>query len=387
MSHLVKQWIREDIRSLSAYHVPNPGKMIKLDAMENPYCWPQSMQQEWLEFLADAPVNRYPDPAAEKLVQQIETVMAVPKGMKSILGNGSDELIQIICMALSQPGSVVMAPEPTFVMYQMIARFTNMNYQGIPLDKEFQLDMPAMLQAMEIHQPAVIFLAYPNNPTGNLFSAQDVRQIIDKAPGLVVVDEAYHAFADSSFMSLLSEYNNLLVMRTVSKMGLAGLRLGLLSGSPEWIDEFDKIRLPYNINVLTQLSAVFALQRYDVLEQQTQQICRDREKVKEQLNQIHGLVQYPSAANFILFKIESPQPINSPAVVLQTSSSANKTAGEFMLDKSMSSDMIFAGLKNEGILIKRFADTSGSLANCLRVTIGTAEENQAFINALKKQII
>ncbi len=349
------QWIKEDIQSLSAYHVPNPGEMIKLDAMENPYTWPDDMKQQWLALLADAPVNRYPDPGAEELVREIEKVMAVPQEMSSILGNGSDELIQIICMALAKKDSIVMVPEPTFVMYQMIARFTNMNYQGIPLDENFQLDMPVMLQAIQKHQPAVIFLAYPNNPTGNLFSQADVRQIIEYTPGLVVVDEAYHAFSESSFMPMLPQYDNLVVMRTVSKMGLAGLRLGLLSGPSEWIGEFDKVRLPYNINVLTQLSATFALQHHDVLDKQTQQICIDREILQKQLSKIQNVIQYPSAANFILFKIEGYDSIN-----------------------------IFEGLKNAGVLIKRFADTSGPLKNCLRVTIGTAEENQAFIEALNK---
>ena len=367
MTDLVKQWVREDIRSLSAYHVPDAGNMIKLDAMENPYSWPQAMKQEWLSLLLDAPVNRYPDPAAEKLVTQIEQVMAVPDGMQSILGNGSDELIQIICMALSKTdadaNSMVMAPEPTFVMYQMIARFTNMSYQGIPLDDKFQLDMPAMLKAIEKHQPAVIFLAYPNNPTGNLFSASDVRSIIQLAPGLVVVDEAYHAFAGSSFMPMLSQYDNLVVMRTVSKMGLAGLRLGILSGPKEWISEFDKVRLPYNINVLTQLSAVFALQNHQILDQQTDQICRDREILKQQFEHIDGIIQYPSAANFILFKV----------------------AGSGI--KKQDSAAIFEGLKQKGVLIKRFSDTSGPLANCLRVTVGTANENQTFIDSLKNILV
>lgn len=354
----VESWVREDIRSLNAYHVPDPGKMIKLDAMENPYLWPEPMKQEWLSQLADIPVNRYPDPCASSLTSRIEQVMAVPEGMNSILGNGSDELIQIICMALAKPGSVVMAPEPTFVMYNMIARFTNMVYQGIPLDRQFQLDMPAMAKAVNTHKPAVIFLAYPNNPTGNLFSEQDVRALIEMAPGLVVVDEAYHAFADHSFMPMLAEYDNLLVMRTVSKMGLAGLRLGMLSGRPEWIGEFDKVRLPYNINVLTQFSAEFALEHDEILQQQTDQICVDRAILIAALGEMEAVVQYPSAANFILFKVDD-----------------------------MSSEHIFEGLKNSGILIKRFADTSGPLANCLRVTVGTAEENQAFIDSLGQILV
>lgn len=355
MTDLVSQWIRDDIRELSAYHVPESGKMIKLDAMENPYQWPSSMKQEWLARLSDIAVNRYPDPSAAKLTARLEQVMGVPHGMRSILGNGSDELIQIICMALSKPDSVVMAPEPTFVMYQMIARFTNMRYQGVPLDSRFQLDMKAMAEAIERYRPAVIFLAYPNNPTGNLFAQEDVKAVIEAAPGLVVVDEAYHAFAGHSFMPMLAEYDNLVVMRTVSKMGLAGLRLGMLSGRSEWLNEFDKVRLPYNINVMTQFSADFALEQHTVLQQQTDQICTDREILKQALADIKGIIQYPSAANFILFKIEN-----------------------------MDSETVFSALKQSGILIKRFADTSGPLANCLRVTVGTAQENEAFIDSLNK---
>ncbi len=350
----VAKWVREDIRSLSAYHVPDSGKMIKLDAMENPYLWPEGMKQEWLSQLKNIPLNRYPDPSASKLTQRLEQVMSVPEGMCSILGNGSDELIQIICMALAQPNRVVMAPDPTFVMYKMIACFANMDYQSIPLDQQFQLDMPAMLEAIEKYQPAVIFLAYPNNPTGNLFSEEDVKTIIKQASGLVVVDEAYHAFAGHSFMPMLADYDNLVVMRTVSKMGLAGLRLGMLSGREEWINEFDKVRLPYNINVLTQFSAEFSLAQHEILQQQTDQICVDREILKKELADFSRITQYPSDANFILFKVEDS-----------------------------ASEVIFNELKNRGILIKRLADQSGPLVNCLRVTIGTAEENQAFISALK----
>ncbi len=358
----VNRWVREDIRDLSAYHVPDPGNMVKLDAMENPYTWPQDMQQQWLDLIRTAAINRYPDPGAASLRQQLETVMQVPAGMISMLGNGSDELIQIICLALSSPGRVVMAPEPTFVMYRMIALFTQMEYRPVPLDEQFNLDLPAMLKAIEQQQPAVIFLAYPNNPTGNLFAEDEVRQIVDCAPGLVVVDEAYHAFADKTFMPMLNEHENLLVMRTVSKMGLAGLRLGMLAGHPAWMREFNKIRLPYNINVLTQATAEFALHHSAILKQQTDRICRDREILQASLREIRGISCFSSAANFILFKVNSK------------------------LLKIDSAD-VFERLKKQGVLIKFFAESTGALANCLRVTIGTEEENYIFIRALKNALV
>jgi len=255
-----EQWVRPEIRALSAYHVQDASGFVKLDAMENPFTWPDALRDEWAELIKQTDVNRYPDPHAQTLTNQIAKNMGVPEGMRVMLGNGSDELIQMIAMSLSGDNRVVMSVEPSFVMYRMIATFCDMQYVGVNLDaNDFSLDTQAMLAAIKEHNPAVIFLAYPNNPTTNLFDADGIKQIIEAAEGLVVVDEAYAPFTDESFMPLLGQYPNLVVMRTVSKMGLAGLRLGLLAGPAEWLNEFDKVRLPYNINVLTQASADFAL--------------------------------------------------------------------------------------------------------------------------------
>ena len=231
----ITQWIRPEIKALSAYHVPDPGNLIKLDAMENPYRWPDDLVEKWLDVIRDVELNRYPDPGAQKLKIHLREAMNVPAGAEILLGNGSDELIQMIMMAMSGKDAsgknkTVLTIEPGFVMYKMIATFTDMNYVALPLGDDFSLDEAAFLQAIKQYQPAIIFIAYPNNPTGNLFDEQVLRNIIAAAPGVVVIDEAYHAFADNSFMPILNEYDNLLVMRTVSKMGLAGLRLGLLAG-------------------------------------------------------------------------------------------------------------------------------------------------------------
>jgi histidinol-phosphate aminotransferase len=279
--------------------------------------------------------------------------MAVPEGQEVLLGNGSDELIQMMAMTLAQPGRKVLAPEPSFVMYKMIATFTGMDYVGVPLADDFSLDLAAMLAAIEQHQPAIVFLAYPNNPTGNLFERVAVERIIKASPGLVVVDEAYHAFAGDSFMGELGRYDNLVVMRTVSKMGLAGLRLGLLAGPKAWLGEFDKTRLPYNINVLTQVSAEFALSHREVLDGQTQQICQDREALMAALTAMEGIEPFPSRANFILFRMAN-------------------------------ADAVFAALQEQGVLIKNLSGAGGALTGCLRVTVGTPEENTAFLAALKK---
>ncbi len=354
----VSQWIRPQIHALSAYHVPDPGNLIKLDAMENPYTWPQPLVDEWLETLRHASLNRYPDPQAHVLKARLREVLDIPQGMDILLGNGSDELIQMIAMAVAGPGRTVLSPEPSFSMYRMIAAFTGFEYISVPLNAgDFSLDMPAMLDAIARHQPAVVFLSYPNNPSGNLWNADELCELIAAAPGLVVVDEAYNAFADDTFMPRLADFDNLLVLRTLSKMGLAGLRLGVLAGAKAWLDEFDKIRLPYNIGVLTQTSAEFALRHYDVLEAQAAQIRADREQLLARMRVLNGITAYPSRANFILFRVPAGR-----------------------------APEIFAAIKADGVLIKSMHGASPLLNDCLRVTVGTPQENEAFLAALAKVI-
>lgn len=357
MSDLIQRWIRPEILALQAYHVPDASGLIKLDAMENPYTLDDAMQSQWLEALRNAPLNRYPDPEARALRDRLRVAMDVPRSAEIILGNGSDELIQIIAMAMAGPARTILAPEPTFVMYKMIATFAGMQFKGVPLKADFSLDMPMTLSAIEQTQPAIIFLAYPNNPTGNLFERSEVEAIIAAAPGLVVVDEAYHAFAGDSFMNDIERYENLVVMRTVSKMGLAGIRLGLLAGAPGWIGEFNKVRLPYNINVLTQLSGDFALRHQGVFDRQTFAICEQRAILLEQLAGYRELEVFPSQANFVLFRTPPGQ-----------------------------AERIFEVLKQGKILIKNLSKQGGLLHDCLRVTVGTPEQNRAFLDVLGKAL-
>jgi len=350
------QWIRAEIRELSAYHVPDSGGMVKLDAMENPYSLPDAVTAQLRQVLASAEINRYPDPSAAALKARLRGVMQVPPDAGMILGNGSDELIQMLAMAVAGPDRCILSFEPGFVMYRMIARFTGMQYIGVPLAADFTPDMAATRAAIERHRPALIFIAWPNNPSGNLFDRGQVEEIIRLAPGLVVLDEAYHPFAQDSFMPALETYERLLVMRTVSKMGLAGLRLGLLCGDPALIDEINKVRLPYNINVLTQLAAALVLDNPVFLEQQAAQIRAERESLLQQLAAMPALEVYPSQANFVLFR------------VLQGDA-----------------DAVFASLKAQRILIKNL-NSPGALQQCLRVTVGKPEENRLFITALERAL-
>lgn len=348
-------WIRPEINDLHAYAVQDATGLIKLDAMENPYPWPSSLDEAWCQTMQEVALNRYPDPQAETLRTTLAKAFAIPDTMQLLLGNGSDEIIQMIALALAGDDRCMLSVEPGFVMYRIIATCCGLAYCGIPLRADnFGLDMPALLAAIDQRQPAVIFLAYPNNPTGNLFAAEDIHTLIQAAPGLVVIDEAYAPFTEASFIPQLGRYPNLVVMRTVSKMGLAGLRLGLLAGPADWLQAFNKVRLPYNINSLTQASATFALQHKALFDAQATTICAERTRLSDALAQLPGVTIYPSAANFILLRTPPGQATHW-----------------------------FDHLKQQGILIKKLDGAHPLLHDCLRPTIGTPAENTALLQALQ----
>lgn len=351
-----EQLIRPEILALSAYHVADASGLVKLDAMENPYRLPEALRGELGALLGDAAINRYPDPQAPGVQQALRAAFGIGPEYDILLGNGSDELIQILAMALAKPGATLLAVEPSFVMYRMIAGFAGLRYVGVPLKPDFSLDEAAMLEAVEREEPALTFLAYPNNPTGNAFDRGAMERIIAASPGLVVVDEAYHAFAGGlSFLDALARFDNLVLMRTVSKLGLAGLRLGYMVGKPAWIGEFDKVRLPYNVNVLTQVAARHALEHVEVLEAQAATLVGERGKLFQALAALPGVQAFDSQANFILFRVARAK-------------------------------KVFAGLKARGVLIKCLDGGHPLLNDCLRVTVGAPEENEAFLTALAAEL-
>ena len=356
MPNLPDQVIRPEILRLLPYHVPPSSGMIKLDAMENPYSLPETLREEIAQLVTTISANRYPDSNPVSLKDSLRETMGIPMGMDIMLGNGSDEIIQIVALSLAKPGAVLMSVEPTFAMFRMIAAYAGMEYIGIPLRDNFSLDLDLMLAAIAKFRPAVIFIAYPNNPTGNLFDAEVVSRIIESTSGVVVVDEAYHAFADASFMDKLSEYHNLLLMRTLSKLGLAGLRLGLLAGGSEWLIQLEKVRLPYNVGVLTQEVVRKILQYPNILQQQAEAIKAERIVMSEYLNVLDGVEVFPSDANFILFRVSR-------------------------------ASQVFSELKKQNILIKNLDGSHHLLKNCLRVTIGTPDENKQFLRVLQECIL
>ena len=351
--------IRPEIQAMQAYPVSDATGLVKLDVMESPYRLPEALAAEVGQVVSKVAMNRYPVPSATELRALIREVMQVPAGCDVLLGNGSDECIQYITAAVAREGAVVMAPAPSFAMFSIYALFYRLRFVGVPLRADFSLDTDAFLAAMAKDKPAVVWLAYPNNPTGNAFPVADIERILRAAPGLVVIDEAYQPFAGTTFMPRLSEFDNLVVMRTVSKIGMAGLRLGYVCGRPEWIREFDKTRSPFNINVLTEAVAIKLLRNKQVLDEQAARVLEERERMRPELERLAGLTVFPSAANFLLVRV-----------------AGGKGAGT----------RVFERVKAQGVLVKDFPGGHALLDNCLRLTVGTPEENRILVAALKEAL-
>jgi len=343
--------IRSDIKALAAYHVPDSVGMIKLDAMENPFSMPESLRQQWCDTLAAVDINRYPDADMAELRGKIAAHAGVSAD-QILLGNGSDELIQMILMIIC-PGTCVV-PSPTFVMYDLISHWLKRPVASVPLSAEFQLDADQFLQVCAREKAEVAFLACPNNPTGNLWPEATIRKIASGFNGLLVIDEAYGPFAERHHTDLLAD--NVMVLRTFSKLGWAGLRLGYLIGEAKQIAHLNKVRMPYNINALTQSSALFLLDHFEVFEQQAGEIKVERERVIASLSTMDAIEVFPSQTNFVLIRVAD-------------------------------ADVVFEQLKQRGILIKNINSARGLLANCLRITIGTNTENDAVLKALGELLI
>lgn len=350
LEDLVKKRVRQEIINKSAYKVLPSQGYIKLDAMESPYMWSDTVQAEWLSILQGVELNRYPDAACLNLCDEIRAWSELSDSTDVLLGNGSDELIQMIIMTLGGP---VLAPEPTFGMYKSITEAVGYKFIGVPLIDNFVLDGDQILSKIKEYDPSCIFLAYPNNPTGNLFDYSVIQNIIDSANGLVILDEAYYPYCGKTFLHEISKNENLLVLRTFSKLGLAALRLGFLAGPQPWLKEINKVRLPYNINALTQATAHFALSKDDWFQRQAKKTCRERARFKSRLQRFSEVRVYESDTNFILFRLTTKD-----------------------------SDLVFESLREQKILIKNMNGFDETLRDCLRVTIGTPEENRNFFHAL-----
>jgi len=346
--------VRSDVQAIERYQVPDARGFVKLDAMENPYPLPATIARSLGEAAAAASLNRYPDASATAARDALRRALGLPPDVDVLLGNGSDELIQIIVSTVAGPGRTVLAPDPSFVMYWRTALIGNAPFMPVALRDDFALDVDAMLRAIERARPAVVFIAYPNNPTGNAFAAQDVEAVIRAAPGLVVIDEAYYAYAERSFLSRVRAFPHVVVLRTVSKIGMAGLRVGYVAGHPAWIAEFDKVRPPYNVGALPQAVLPVLLEHRDVFEAQATDVRSERERLRAALER-EGMTAFPSQANFVLVRMPD----------------ANGA---------------FVALREARILVKNLDGSHPLLANCLRMTVGTPDENDALVRALARHL-
>ena len=354
----IARTIRQDVKSMHAYAIQPSTGLVKLDAMENPFRLPAELQRELGERLGRVAINRYPVQGPADVVAALSRFVGLPAGCKLILGNGSDELIDILSVACDVPGATVLAPLPGFVMYEMSARLRGLRFVGVPLTPDFELDESAMLAAIEEHRPALTYIAYPNNPTANLFDDATVERVVaavGRQQGLVVFDEAYQPFSSRTWMQRLAAHEHVLVMRTLSKFGLAGVRLGYLCGAAALVDEVDKVRPPYNVSVLNAEATLFALEHADEYARQAALLRAERERLQAALHGLAGVRAYPSEANMILVRVPD-------------------------------SKRAFEGLKARGVLVKHIAGLHPLLANCLRLTVGTPAENALMIQALKESL-
>ncbi|MGK6309969.1 histidinol-phosphate transaminase [Variovorax sp. DT-64] len=350
--------IRADVQSMHAYAVQDARGLLKLDAMENPYALPPALQAALGQRLGTLALNRYPGPRSGDLQSALAVYAGLPEGFGLMLGNGSDELISLLAMACDLPGAAILAPEPGFVMYAMSAQLQGLRFVGVPLTADFELDEAAMHAAIAREKPAIVYLAYPNNPTANLWDDVVIEKIVEAQRaqgGLVVIDEAYQPFAARSYIDRAARHGHVLLMRTLSKFGLAGVRLGYMMGPQALIAEVDKVRPPYNISVLNCECALFALEHAEVFAEQAARIREGRARIFEVLAGLPGVRSWPSDANMILVRVPD----------------AART---------------FEGMKSRGVLVKNVSRMHPLLANCLRLTVGTAEENAQMLAALEASL-
>lgn len=366
LKNVIAARIRPDVQAMHAYAIADASNMVKLDAMENPHGLPPALQAELGQRLGSVALHRYPAGRINDLRRALANYTKMPEGFALMLGNGSDELISLLALVCALPPdasngfkkAVVLAPVPGFVMYAMSAQLQGLDFVGVPLTADFELDESAMLQAIAAHQPAITYLAFPNNPSANLWCDQTIEKIIlaaDVHGGLVVIDEAYQPFAQRSCLACLEKHQHVLLLRTLSKFGLAGVRLGYLIGRAALIAEIDKARPPYNVSVLNCEAALFALQHSEVFEAQAADIRQQRTIIFEAMSALSGVKVYPSEANMLLLRVPD----------------AART---------------FAAMLARGVLVKNVSKMHPLLDQCLRVTVGTARENRQMLAALEASL-
>lgn len=350
----IEEVVREEIRNLKPYEVKDFPVRIKLDANESTYSLPEEFQERLLYEIKDIAFNRYPDPHAMKLKEVISKELGIEMD-ELLIGNGSDELIQSVIIAFGESKAKVLFPIPTFAMYEILSKALGKIPIKVPLNDEWDLDLDMITKFLKEEYPKITFLSFPNNPTGNCFSIDKVLEIIDLSKGIVVLDEAYYDFSKKTFIHYLKDLKNLIILRSLSKIGLAGLRVGIMIANRELIEQLIKVQLPYNVNIISQVISGFILRHKEIINHQIQLTIKEREKLFVSMKKLEGIIPFPTDSNFILFK------------------------------EKRDASYIWRSFLEHGILIKNL-DSMERLKNCLRVTIGKEQENREFLKVLKRSL-
>jgi histidinol-phosphate aminotransferase len=364
--------IRPDVQAMHTYVVQDATGLVKLDAMENPHRLPAELQVELGQRLGAVALNRYPDGRVNDLRRALAAHADMPQGYDIVLGNGSDELISLLAMvcavpvAAGQPRPAILAPVPGFVMYAISAQQQGLDFVGVPLTPDFDLDVPAMVQAIATRRPAIVYLAYPNNPTAKLWAEADMLLVIaaaQAAGSIVAVDEAYQPFSSRTWLDQMRTHPaanaHVVLMRTLSKFGLAGVRIGYLIGPQALVAQVDKVRPPYNVSVLNCECALFALAHQETFRLQALDIQAQRAMLLVAIRALPGVLAWDSDANMVLIRLPG---------------------------QGDQAQRVFDGMKAQGVLVKNVSKMHPLLANCLRLTVGTDSENTLMLAALQSSL-
>lgn len=346
----IRTLIRREILEQEGYKAHVPDCPVKMDANEHPFSLPAVVKRALFAEMKKVSLNRYPEAGAHRVRKRYADYYGVEESMLMV-GNGSDELIHVLCSAMVN-SSFVLVPFPTFVMYRIIAVNSGHSVIEVPLQHSFDLDLDAILTKLEEENPSLLFFSYPNSPTGNCFSTEKVEEIVRRSRGIVVIDEAYGAFSGKTLLPFVKKYPNVVILKTLSKVGFAAMRVGFLIGPPALIRELDKVRLPYNVNTFSQIAACMYLDYHNEFLRQIEEVVKERENLRRRLSEIRGIHPYPSESNFIFFSCD------------------------------FDSDTLYNSLLQRGIVVKNL-NGPGVLKNSMRVTVGTRRENQIFLDSLK----
>ena len=346
---------RDDLRALEGYHSPQLDVPVRLNTNESPYAPPKEFVDAWLDALRDTPLNRYPDRDARELRAALADQLHQPVE-RLFCANGSNEVLQTVLLTFGGNGRTAAVFEPTYALHSHIARITGTAVVVGERTADFTVDAGAARALLAEHRPALVFLCSPNNPTGTVEPAATIEELLDATGGLVVVDEAYGEFAEHSAIEVVADDRPLIVARTYSKVwSMAALRLGFCVAPPWVVEELEKVVLPYHLAVPTQLAGVLALRYGREMDERVALLVRERERLHAELDKVEGVTVYPSGANFLLLRVHDD------------------------------GHALWQRLVDRGVLVRDFSSWP-RLAGCLRVTVGTPEENDAFLAALREAV-